>query len=404
MRALVFRTEVPRLVAGLVYSRITGLPALFPGSPLVLQDQPEPTKLGDRQVLVRTLVGGICGSDLRVMRVEVSRKSSVVATRRSRLGTPLYPGHETVGRVVAAGTKVRRVSVGDRVAVFPGVFCAALEIDPPCAFCRQGDYSLCRSRQEQPRWMLGGGWSESLVRHESQLFAVSDDLDDESAALVEPLASSVHAVLRRPPKAHDRVLVIGAGMIGLGIVAALRALGRDLDVTVLARHEFQGKQAKRFGAGGALVGNRVDPYEALSASLGTSIIGTSRGNRYLADGFDAVYDAVGSASTFHDALRWCRPRGFVILVGVNLLPGVLDRTPLWRREIDVVGAVGHGEDDFEGTQCTTFQRVSDWLRTGRILGNGLVTHRFRLPEYRRALRVADGKSWSGAVRVLFDFR
>ena len=403
MRALVYRTHVPRLVAGLVYSRLTGLPGTFPGAPLTLSERLVEPPLAERQARVRTIFGGVCGSDLHMLRVEVSRKSGVVATRRARLGAPVYPGHEAVGEIVEAGPKVTRVAVGQRVALIPGVFCAALDENPACSFCRDGLYSLCRSRQERPAWLVGGGWSESFVRHESQLFPVPDGIGDEPAALIEPLSSSVHAVLRRPPSAGGRVLVVGSGMIGLGLVAALRALGRDVDITVLARHGFQAEAATRLGAARAVLLDGSDPYTRLAGALGTTVIGWGASNRYLVDGFDAVYDAVGSAATLHDALRWCRPRGFVTLVGVNLFPGVLDRTPLWRREIDIVGAVGHGSDEFEDERCSTYQRVGAWLRDGRIATLGLVTHRFALAEYRHALRTACQKSRTRAIRVLFDF-
>jgi threonine dehydrogenase-like Zn-dependent dehydrogenase len=242
------------------------------------------------------------------------------------------------------------------------------------------------------------------VRHESQLFPVPDGIDDEAAVLFEPAASSLHAVLRRPPPSGARVLVLGGGMIGLGIVAALAALRRDLSTTVLTRHGFQAERALALGAAHAAGHDGSEPYAALAASLATEVVGRGRRNRYLHDGFDAVFDAVGSAGTLHDALRFCRPRGSVVLVGVNLYPGVLDRTPLWRREIEIVGAVGHGEDELDGERCTTYRRVADWVRDGRLSLAGLVTHRFRLDDYRRALRAACRKATSGAIRVAFDFR
>jgi threonine dehydrogenase-like Zn-dependent dehydrogenase len=339
-----------------------------------------------------------------MLRVEISRDSGVVATRTAPLGTPVYPGHEAMGRVVETGPDVRRVEVGQRVALIPGVFCSALESTEPCAFCRRGLYALCRRRQEKPAGFVGGGWSEGFVRHESQLFPIPDEIPDEAGCLFEPVSCSVHAVLRRPPEPGSRVLVVGAGMIGLTLVAALRALQRPLEITALARHDFQVEHARTLGASRAIGLGGDDPYDALAVALGTSVVGRRPKNRYLADGFDVVYDAVGSARSLHDAIRWCRPRGVVVLVGVNLFPGVLDRTPLWRREIELVGAVGHGEDEWEGTRCTTFSRVSDWLRAGRIDLQGLVTHRFPKERYREAIAAAGGKAASRAIRVVFDFR
>ncbi len=403
MRVVVFRTDAPRLVAALLYSRLTGKVATFPGGPLVAREIPDPPLERRSWVRVRTSMGAVCGSDLHMMRVEVSRDSGVVASRKVPLGTPVYPGHEAVGQVIETGPDVRRVEPGQRVALIPGVFCSALEASDPCAFCRRGLYSLCRRRQEKPPGFVGGGWSEGFVRHESQLFPIPDGIPDETASVFEPASCAVHAVLRRPPEPDSRVLVVGAGMIGLTLVAALRALGRPLEVTALARHAFQAERACALGAVPTVVTDAEDAYEALAAGLGTTIVGRRRSNRYLADGFDVVYDAVGSARSFHDSIRWCRPRGTVVLVGVDLFPGVLDRTPLWRREIEVVGAVGHGDDEWEGTRCTTFARLADWLGCGRIDLAGLVTHRFPHERYREAIAAAAGKTASGAIRVVLRF-
>lgn len=402
MRVALFRTDPPRLVAALVWSRLTGRVATFPGAPLVVREVPDPPLERPGWVRVRTRLGAVCGSDLHMLRVEVSRRSGVVATRTASLGTPVYPGHEAVGVVEEVGPAVRRVEPGQRVALVPGVFCSALEAEP-CRFCAEGLYSLCRRRQEKPPGFVGAGWSEGFVRHESQVFPVPDGIDDETACLFEPASCSVHAVLRRPPAPGSRVLVVGAGMIGLTIVRALRALGRPLDVTVVVRHPFQSELATGSGGDRAVGAGGVDPYDALARATGTTVVGRGSSNRYLVDGFDVVYDAVGSASSLHDSIRWCRPRGYVTLVGVNLFPGVLDRTPLWRREIDVVGAVGHGDDEWEGRRCTTFLRLADWLLAGRIRLDGLVTHRFPAARYREALAAAGAKRGSRAVRVALEF-
>jgi L-iditol 2-dehydrogenase len=404
MLALQFRTNLSRLALGLAYSRISGYPAMYPTAPLVLRDTATERLTGDHVVRVRNSLGGICGSDLHMLKVEVSRHSSVVATRRDSLGATTYPGHEAMGQVVAVGPKVSRVAVGQRVVLVPGVFCSVFDDDDPCEFCRQGHIALCRRRQQRPHFHAGGGWSEEFFRHESQLIPLPDEIADETAVLIEPAGCSLHAILRRPPRDGNRVLVLGAGMIGLGMVSALRAIGVKARIVVLTRYAFQAAAALALGADDAVGHEGGDPYETLAATLQTRVQGRHKKNRYLLEGFDVIYDCVGSARSLNDAIRWCHPRGSILLEGINMYPGVLDRTQLWRRELDIVGTIGQGQDDWEGHQCNTFERVIDWLHQGRLSLKGLLTHRFRQAEYKKAIRTALAKQRSGAIRVALDFR
>jgi threonine dehydrogenase-like Zn-dependent dehydrogenase len=404
VKSLQFRTDLPRLVLGMAYARISGFPAMYPTAPLVLRDTETARPTGDHVVRVRTRLGGICGSDLHMLKVEVSRQSSVVATRRDSLGAVTYPGHEAMGDVVAVGPAVRRVEVGQRVVLVPGVFCSVFDGDEPCEFCRQGHIALCRRRAERPPFHVGGGWSEEFVRHESQLFPLPDEIDDETAVLIEPAGCSLHAILRRPPRDGDRVLILGTGMIGLGMISALRAIGVRVRIVALARHAFQAAAARSLGADAAVGHEGGDVYEALAATLDTRVQGRQKDNRYLVDGFDTVYDCVGSARSLHDAIRWCRPRGTVLLEGIDMYPGVLDRTQLWRRELEIVGTSGQGLDEWEGQRRNTFEWVIAWLREGRLSLEGLLSHRFPQRDYKDAIRTAIAKRKTGAIRVALDFR
>ena len=401
MRALVFDTSVPRLGAGFLYTRLTGRPACRCGGPLRFIDVPERELPGPDWARVRTRLGGICGSDLHMLHLDVSAKSAHFANREPGGRQPGFPGHETVGEVVEAGPSASRLRVGQRVVMVPGISCATLAL-PPCAFCRDGLYALCRAREDHPAPPgLGGGWSERFLRHESQLFPVPDDVPDAAAVLFEPVACSLHGVLRRPPRDGERVLVVGAGMIGLGVVSALRALGGTFDLTVLARHDFQAGRARALGAD-RVVG-RGDSYEGLAEALGTRVQGLRRSNRALREGFDVIYDTVGRSETLHHALRWCQPRGSVVLIGVDLVPGRIDQSPIWLREIQVIGVLGHGAECRDEARVHTYQLVCDWYRSGRLSLDGLLTHRFPVADYRRAIETASSKSGTGAIKVALEF-
>ncbi|HEU0009907.1 MAG TPA: zinc-binding dehydrogenase, partial [Verrucomicrobiae bacterium] len=249
----------------------------------------------------------------------------------------------------------------------------------------------------------GAGWSDELVRPESCLFAVPDKLPDDVAVLVEPLACSVHAVLRRPPAAGDSVVVIGCGVIGLGMILTLRALGRPLQIIAVARHPSQAARARAAGADTVLEGPVSDLYERLATELGTQVCSRGARNQLLQWGAAVTYDAVGSDESLGHALRWTRPRGAVVVEGITPRPAPLDCTVLWLREVDLLGSHGHGREAFEGRSVHTFQLVLDWLRQGRLATDGWVTHRFPLAAFREALRAADDKAGSGAAKVALEF-
>ena len=149
------------------------------------------------------------------------------------------------------------VPVGTRVAVLPDINCDARGIDPVCRACARGWPSSCHNAG----WGvltpgsalgftsdLGGGWAEQVVAHSSMLFALPDSVPDAAATLHEPVSIAVHGLLRAPMRDGDPVLVIGAAIIGLATVAAIRALFPNSPVTVLARHDRQAAAAHAVGA------------------------------------------------------------------------------------------------------------------------------------------------------------
>ena len=176
---------------------------------------------------IRTRLGGICGSDLNVISLGASPSTSPFSS------FPFVLGHENVGEVVAIGDGVTTVRVGARVAANPLLCCEPRGIAPRCEPCESGHHSRCTHFTDgdiAPGMLigttrgLGGSWGEEFVAHEDQLVLVPEGMSDESAVLIEPFACSVHAVRTNLPEAGERVLVIGAGSIGLLTIAALRAL------------------------------------------------------------------------------------------------------------------------------------------------------------------------------------
>ncbi|MDP8949675.1 MAG: alcohol dehydrogenase catalytic domain-containing protein, partial [Actinomycetota bacterium] len=227
MLALRYSKSVPRyLLMRAGVKRIKGLEtSRF--SPLQLEEIPEPALPTPEWVRVRPLLSGICGSDLGTLSSENSPYFSPITS------PPFVLGHEVVG--VVAEDK-GDFAVGERVTLEPALGCAARGIDPPCPYCAAGRHALCVNVAKgdlapgiQTGFCrdTGGGWSEgTLVAHPSQLHRVPQDLPDEAAVATEPLACATHAALKTNPKESETALVIGAGSVGLFVVAALRQLTR----------------------------------------------------------------------------------------------------------------------------------------------------------------------------------
>jgi threonine dehydrogenase-like Zn-dependent dehydrogenase len=314
-----------------------------------------------------------------------------------------YLGHEAVSDVVEVGPAVTRVRVGDRV-VGEGSGCLAKGFDPPCRSCAEGNYCLCLNRDRPVSVASNGAWSEEYLIHEEALYRPPDALDDEAAVLIEPLACGVRAALRRPPASGERVLVYGIGTMGLSVLQAARALCPDCDITAVVQFLFQAELAERMGADRTLRGG--DLYAQVAELTGARLHEGPFGTRILVGGFDLVYDCVGQPCSLENALRWTRAGGAVVLVGVTLSRMKLDLTPVWYREVTLFGTLAHGMETLPGDaeRITSFDLTVRWLLEGKIQTDGLLTHCFRLDDYRQAIQAAVDKRKTQSVKVAFDLR
>lgn len=398
------RVETTRLL-----SRISRRAFYGPLAPLRARALAEPELPGEHWVRVRNRMAGIRGDDLQLVQLQDDRSVSPLAAPRH---PRVYLGHEVVGEVVEVGPAVRFVRVGDRVALQSEQHCATRDIEPPCRQCALGNFALCENRFGPGPRQVGGGWSEAMVVHERQLFLVPDGLNDEQAALIEPVAVGLHAVLRRPPQPGDNVLVIGAGAVGLLTTQAVQAVGPEgISITALARYPFQVEMAARMGAAQCLYDE--DLAAAVARLTGARRFQGARGAELFTGGFDIVYDAVGSAATLQQALRWTRAGGAVVLVGSRLAPLRLDLTPLWHQEVELVGSTGHGTEQNAlsrsgsapgGGRESTFQLAARLMREHVMTPERLITHRFPLREVRQALATARDRGTHRAIKVMLDMR
>ena len=350
-------------------------------------------------VRLRPTLSGVCGTDMSLL---TGRASAILSPFAS---FPAVLGHEVVGVVEEAGAAVDGFRRGDRVVLDPLLGCVARGLEP-CRWCTDGHPGLCLHTAEgrlAPAPMIGfsrdlpGGWSDEVVAHVSQLHAVPPGLSDETAVMVEPFSVALHAVLAAEPAAGERVMVIGGGTMGLCAAAALRLVAPDVEVTLVARHPVQRAMGERLGA--SVVS---DPLSAAVERAGARRYRPLVGEDVLTGGFEQVYDCAGTARSLDASLRVAAPRGRVVLVGGPGIIRGLDWTLAWTRELRIDGSYVYGTEHGLPGAPHTMDAAMRLLADHPELPLGeLVTHRFRLEEWRRAMATALDRRGSGALKVVF---
>lgn len=453
MKAVVFRLSMPRYALG----RLLGhrFPSLYYGplSCVSCREVPEPVLPGPEWVKIRPILAGVCGTDMAAVTLKSSPSLSPFSS------FPAVMGHEVVGRVVEVGEKAREavrpgpagaircLEPGQRVVVDAFLPCAVRSIEPPCPSCARGEPYVCQNMAEgatAPAILFGfsrdlpGSWSEAMVAHRTQVFPVPDEVSDERAVLVEPFSIALRAVTRlitgvsdngpwagtvgtRPVLDLDpppeKVLIIGAGTVGLLVLAAIKLLKWRTHVTIIARHGFQGAMAMEFGAD-AIYGSGGNGRGALAAAREITKAKAYRpilGREVLTGGFDAVFDCVGSARSLDDALRVARPGGTIVLVGTAGQIAGLDWTFVWAKELKILGSVGYGmipeavaAVEPAGTSAGLLIHTHELALRLMAENPGfrlekLITHRFPLREYREGIRMnlGRGRRRGGTLKTVF---
>jgi L-iditol 2-dehydrogenase len=382
-----------------------------PSFPASLAELPEPTLPGPSWARIEVATGGICGSDLHLFAHNTGPSPTLM-----NLGTfPFVLGHETAGRVVEAGPECA-VAVGTRVVLNPCIPCLPRGITPPCANCARGWTSSCLNldsgivssgRSLGYTWELGGGWADQVLAHSSMIHALPEAVPDRAGSLYEPVSIACHGLLRAGPADGEPVLIVGAGIIGLAALAAVKGLFPSCAVTVLARHPHQADAAAACGADHVVLDDPVSwsHWEQLSAISGSRVVGRKQ-HQMLMGGFPYVVEAVGAPQSVTDSLRAVAHRGTVLLLGAAGTSEV-DLTPIWYKEASLVGSIDHTVDAGSapglagGAGRHSVDRALDVLSAGLLPDAVVVTHEFGLEGYKEAVETAIDRTTSHAIKVVF---
>ena len=276
---------------------------------LEIQDSPIP-RFGKDEVLIRVKACGICGSDVHGYDGSSGRRIP-----------PLIMGHEAAGLIEECGSEVSGFSKGDRVTFDSTVYCGK------CSYCKKGQVNLCDNRMvlgvSCEDYRRHGAFAEFVTVPSHIIYKLPDTFPFEHAAMIEAVSVAVHAVGRISFDSGDKSLVVGAGMIGLLLIQAIRSAGCS-EIIAVDMDNDRLNLAKKLGATQVINSQEVD---ALSFIL----------NETGGQGVDKSFEVVGSTPTVQLSIHAVRKGGSVVMVG-NLAPEVeLPLQSVVTREISLFG-------------------------------------------------------------------
>ena len=395
MKALEVRRSVARLGLARIAAAVSPATAARIG-PLELRTVDPPEVPGPGWHRVRTRLAGICGSDLALVEGHASTYFE------DWVSFPFVPGHEVVGELDDGTRVVLEPVLGHEARGFPPPFPGAAPGDGD-------DYAHLATGHLEPGIQTGfccstgGGWAPELVAHDTQLHRIGDDVPDERAVLVEPLAGGIHAALLTWPVVERAaggagepiVAVLGAGTMGLAAVAGLRRYVPGVRIVVGARYPHQRALATRFGADEAVTPDELP--RAVRRMAGCHVVGD-----HLTSGAHATIDAVGTSESVAECLRITRPRGRVVLLGMPA-DVTLDLTGLWHRETELKGAYTYGTETMpDGARERTFDLAIETATA--IEAEHLLSATYRIADHVDALAHAGAAGRRGATKIAFDLR
>ena len=251
---------------------------------------PEPK---DDEVLLKVEYVGICGSDIHGFE---SGPFIPPKDPNQKIGL----GHECGGTVVGVGSKVKKIKVGDRVNIEPGIPCGK------CKFCLSGHYNICPDVDflaTQPNYR--GALTNYITHPESLTYKLPDNMDTMEGALVEPAAVGMHAAMEADVKPGKKIVILGAGCIGLMTLQACRVMGAT-EIVVVDMIEKRLNMAKKLGAMETINGGKEDTVARAKEILGDL-------------GADIVFETAGARATAAQTTKLVMRGGRIMIVGT--VPG-----------------------------------------------------------------------------------
>ncbi len=300
---------------------------------------PEPA---DDEVLIRVCYTGICGSDIHYYH-EGRVGDNVIRS-------PHILGHESSGVIIQVGKDVLDLAVGDSVAIEPGVPCMK------CSYCLEGHYNLCQSVQFLGAPPYPGSFREYLCHKAVFTHKLPDGIDLKTGSLIEPLAVGYNAVSKLELHPSEKLLITGAGPIGIATMLIARAAGAR--VTIVDIDDYRLEIARSLGADEVLNTNRSE---------------------IESESFNSAVEASGNVTAFETLVNGVRKASNIVLVGMTSDDLCINVNTILKKNLSIMTVYRYANH---------FQPVIDMLTSGMIKTDGIITHEFGIDEIFKAFSFA----------------
>ncbi|MEH7120791.1 alcohol dehydrogenase catalytic domain-containing protein [Neobacillus vireti] len=322
-----------------------------------------PVIMSANEVKIQVNVTGICGSEIHAYH----------GTHPFRI-PPVISGHELAGEVVEIGSEVKSVSVGERVTVEPHYGCKV------CSACQTGNYNICHEKRVLGTQEWVGSFGEYIVVPEDTIVKLPDNVSFEQGALIEPLAVGVHAVRKSGVGKGDKVAILGAGPIGLGLLLAAQYAGADT-IFITDALDYNLEIAKKLGVNSFINTTEEDAV--------CRILEETDG-----EGVDVVFIAVGIESVLNDSLKMVKRGGKVSEVALFERQPQIDISYIQNKEIQLIGSNMYVREDFEIAK----EAIADNFFDTSLLISKVVP----VEEVKKAIKIVDEKL-ENVIKILLKF-
>lgn len=313
------------------------------------------------EVLLKILYGGICGSDLGTYRGSFSYVSY-----------PRTPGHEFSAEIVEIDDNDMGLRKGMVVTANPYFNCGR------CYSCRNGHVNCCTDNQTMGV-QREGAFSEYITMPIERIYD-GEGIAPRTLAVVEPFCISYHGIKRAGIRRGDRVLIVGAGTIGVLAAVAARFFGAEVYISDIAPEKLD--YARQFGVAGIIVNENAEKFAAE--------VGRITGG----DGFDVTVEAVGLPSTFQNCIDAAAFSGKVVVIGVGKNNLDFNYTMIQKKELNIFGSRNALKQDFE--------EIIDLVKSGTLPLDKVITNEYGWLDAERAWKEFDENA-AGMLKVVLNF-
>lgn len=315
----------------------------------------------EKQVLIKIMRIGVCGSDIHVYH-----------GKHPFTSYPVVQGHEVSGEVVEIGRDVVKFKPGDKVTIRPQVICGK------CYHCMHGDYHICENLKVMG-FQTTGMASEYFAVDSEKVYKLPSGISFDQGAMIEPLSVAVHAIRKGRTIRGKKILVLGAGTIGNLVAQVAKGLCAE-SVMITDISDYRLDISKQSGIDYCVNSQKKDLNQEILDKFGE-------------DRADLILECVGISTTMNQAINYARKGTDIIVVGVFEDKGSIDMALVQDRELNLKGSLMYKDEDYK--------KAIELLENKKINLNPLISAHFKFKNYLDAYHYID-KQKDKIMKVIID--